>query len=155
MNFKQATTQVLILSVIQRGALQTHCLQHWGIWFLLTDQCNPMKRTICRTFFLTGKKQNMTRRVAEQQDLPQIYLISRAILYANKESRICQGICPFFSLFFCALRFNLSRKCAAYYYLDKFAKRRLTKNAISIRADGRSENLEGASQYWGIICPPG
>ena len=29
MNFKQATTHVLILSVIQRGALQTHCLQHW------------------------------------------------------------------------------------------------------------------------------
>ena len=26
---KQASTHVLILSVIQRGALQTHCLQHW------------------------------------------------------------------------------------------------------------------------------
>ena len=30
MNFKQATTHVLMLSVIQRGAVQTHCLQHWG-----------------------------------------------------------------------------------------------------------------------------
>ena len=31
MNFKQATTHVLILSVIQRVALQNHCLQHWGV----------------------------------------------------------------------------------------------------------------------------
>ena len=30
MNFKWATTHVLILSVIQRGALQTDCIQHWG-----------------------------------------------------------------------------------------------------------------------------
>ena len=30
MNFKQATANVLFLSVIQRGALQTHCLQHCG-----------------------------------------------------------------------------------------------------------------------------
>ena len=28
--FLCATTQILILSVIQRGALQSHCLQHWG-----------------------------------------------------------------------------------------------------------------------------
>ena len=34
MNFKQATTQMLILSVIQRGALQTHRLQHWGAHYL-------------------------------------------------------------------------------------------------------------------------
>ena len=32
MNFKQAATHVFILSVIQRGALQTHCIQHWGTY---------------------------------------------------------------------------------------------------------------------------
>ena len=35
MNFKQATTQILILSVIQRGAIQTHCLQHWDFLGLI------------------------------------------------------------------------------------------------------------------------
>ena len=27
---KQANTQIFILSVIQRGALKSHCLQHWA-----------------------------------------------------------------------------------------------------------------------------
>ena len=31
MNFEQATTQILFLSVIQTGALQTRCLQHWAL----------------------------------------------------------------------------------------------------------------------------
>ena len=35
MNFKQSTTHILILSVIQRGALKTHCIQHWSPTYFL------------------------------------------------------------------------------------------------------------------------
>ena len=50
MNFKQATIHVLILSVIQRGALQTHCLQHWATYLPLHGHFHP-ERGQKQTFY--------------------------------------------------------------------------------------------------------
>ena len=56
MNFKQATTHLLILSVIQREALQIHCIQHWGQKYgrLSTYLIGAVAVFTSYTFFLIG-----------------------------------------------------------------------------------------------------
>ena len=54
MNFKQATTHVLILNVIQRGALQTHCLQHWGYYYILLLLFPSLCYSTCSNFLLSS-----------------------------------------------------------------------------------------------------